>query len=77
MKIRVGYIISLKIPSNQPSDGSWTWDPYLSGRYVITSIKHAMTNTVHNTILTLNKDSYSVPIDKNSDLMENINRGVQ
>ena len=77
MKLRVGCIVTLRIPSNQPSEGEWTWDNYLSGRYLITAIKHVFTSTIHSSILSLNKDSYASPIDSESDLMENLNTGVQ
>ena len=75
--IRCGYIVIINIPSSQSSEGAWTWDPYLSGRYIVTSIKHSFTAGKHMSTLVLNKDSYYTPIDLESDLLENINRGVE
>ena len=77
LKIRCGYIVKINIPSSQSAQGSWLWDPYLSGRYIVTSIKHSFSTGQHMTTLVLNKDSYYNPIDLESDLLENINKGVE
>ena len=58
----VGDVIFLRIPSNKPlekSAGSSVFDPILSGRYVITNIKHAIShrNSVHGMTIRCVKDS--------------------
>ena len=75
--VRCGNIVKIYIPSSQPSEGSWTWDPYLSGRYIITSIRHAFAGGQHMTTLVLNRDSHHTPIDLESNLLEKINSGVE
>ena len=75
--VRCGNIVKIYIPSSQPSEGSWTWDPYLSGRYIITSIRHAFAGGQHMTTLVLNRDSHHTPIDLESNLFEKINSGVE
>ena len=77
LSIRCGNIVIINIPSSQSSEGPWTWDPYLSGRYIVTSIKHSFSVGQHMTTLVLNKDSYYNPIDLESDLLENIYKGVE
>ena len=60
----VGDVIFLRIPSNRPlqiSEGSDVFDPILSGRYVITNIKHSIAhkNNVHGMTIRCVKDSVS------------------
>lgn len=58
----VGDIIDLRIPSNRPlstSEGSNVFDPILSGRYVITNIKHSIAHrdSAHGMTIRCVKDS--------------------
>tara|TARA_Y100001938_G_scaffold48115_1_gene67044 strand:+ start:686 stop:1936 length:1251 start_codon:yes stop_codon:yes gene_type:complete len=63
LDIRTGNVVDIKTPSGQ-TDGSWKWDPYLSGKYLVTSIKHTFSPNSHTTLLVLQKDSYSKEIFK-------------
>ena len=58
----VGDVIDLRIPSNRPlstSEGSDVFDPILSGRYVITNIKHTIAHrdSAHGMTIRCVKDS--------------------
>ena len=57
-----GDIINVLIPSNKPlskSDGAMAYDPILSGRYLITSLRLLVTpsESTHMMIMTVMKDS--------------------
>ena len=58
----MGVVIDLSIASNRPlstSEGSDVFDPILSGRYVITNIKHTIghRDSVHGMTIRCVKDS--------------------
>ncbi len=60
--VNVGDVIDLRIPSNRPlstSEGSDIFDPILSGRYVITNIKHTIAHrdSAHGMTIRCVKDS--------------------
>ena len=60
--VNVGDVIDLRIPSNRPlstSEGSSVFDPILSGRYVITNIKHTIAHrdSAHGMTIRCVKDS--------------------
>ena len=60
--IMVGDLIEIIIPSNRPlgkSGGGEQMDPFLSGRYLITSLHHQVTPTesTHYMVMTVMKDS--------------------
>ncbi|HIK87012.1 MAG TPA: hypothetical protein EYG07_00800, partial [Alphaproteobacteria bacterium] len=63
--IMCGDLINVVIPSNRPLQPPVTKasiDPILSGRYLITSLHHAVhpTEQMHNMVLTITKDSLDV-----------------
>tara|TARA_Y100000593_G_scaffold93520_1_gene188652 strand:+ start:9949 stop:11295 length:1347 start_codon:yes stop_codon:yes gene_type:complete len=77
LKIRCGNVVSIMVPSSQSSSGSWLWDPYLSGRYLVTGIRHSFSAGKHATVLVLNRDSNYTPIDSKSKVLDNIFKGVE
>ena len=57
-----GDVINVLIPSNKPlskSDGAKAFDPVLSGRYLVTSLKHMVipSEFMHSMVMTVMKDS--------------------
>ena len=56
LKLRTGQILNILTPDPQASD---EWDPYLSGNYLITAIRHIFSAKVHTTQLQLQRDSYT------------------
>ena len=57
-----GDVINVLIPSNKPlskSDGAMAFDPVLSGRYLVTSLKHMVipSEFMHSMVMTVMKDS--------------------
>tara|TARA_Y100000593_G_scaffold83697_1_gene157998 strand:- start:109 stop:1356 length:1248 start_codon:yes stop_codon:yes gene_type:complete len=61
LEIRCGNIVEVLTPSNSTS-GTWEWDLHLSGKYLITSIRHSFSPNGHDTLLTLQRDTYSQKI---------------
>ena len=60
--IMCGDVINVLIPSNKPlskSDTAKAFDPVLSGRYLVTSLKHMVTPSefMHSMVMTVMKDS--------------------
>ncbi len=60
--IMCGDMINVLIPSNKPlptSNSSEAYDPILSGRYLVTSLKHMILpeNSMHSMVMTVMKDS--------------------
>ena len=84
--IMVGDMIEVQIPSNRPlgkTGGKAAMDPFLSGRYLITELRHMITpeDSNHAMILTIMKDSVeSAPPVKNVQYKEEpsgkIDRGL-
>ena len=82
----VGDMIEVQIPSNRPlgkTGGKGTMDPFLSGRYLITDLRHMIipTESSHAMYLTVMKDSVeSKPPVKNMQYKEEpsgkIDRGL-
>ena len=66
--IEVGNTIECVIPKSTGKDnsGKATFedyiDPYLSGKYLITSIRHSFTLNKHEMILEIMKDSFNKPL---------------
>ena len=57
-----------------------TADPYLSGKYLITALRHSVKTDTYITLLELSKDSMSAPYPQfnNSDaVLKNLVKGVQ
>lgn len=65
--IEVGKVIDVLIPKSlAKGDGknfNELLDPYLSGRYLITSIRHQFTLNKHEMILEIMKDSFKKPLE--------------
>ena len=62
--VMCGDMINVQIPSNKPlpnnaSSASEVMDPLLSGRYMVTSIRHKVTpeQSMHSMVMTVMKDS--------------------
>ena len=62
----VGNIVEVEMPSfasNLPNMRNI--DPYLSGKYLITAVRHVLVPSGgHQTLLTVNKNSLSSPLDR-------------
>lgn len=55
---RVGEVIKVNIPSSQPGRGTEeTYDPYLSGNYIVTQITHMISKFYYKMRLHLERDS--------------------
>lgn len=65
--IEVGKVIDVFIPKSiAKSEGknfNELLDPYLSGRYLITSIRHQFMMNKHEMILEIMKDSFKKPLE--------------
>jgi hypothetical protein len=61
----VGSVVEIEMPSfasNKPNMRNI--DPYLSGKYLITAVRHVLVPSGgHQTLLTVNKNSLSSPLD--------------
>jgi len=75
--LQVGNVIEVQIPSPQPINKNIVLDSYLSGKFLITALKHTFNSDNFNTLLELKKDTYKSPIDYNSDLENNIQKGMR
>lgn len=61
---RVGDFVSVVIPSMQVFDGGvFEEDKLLSGRYLVTSIRHIIVDDRHTMVMELSKDSYKQKLD--------------
>lgn len=61
--LRVGQVIRYNAISKDFSKNSQTFeDDYVKGNYLITAIRHDITNLEHKMVLTLSKDSYVEPL---------------
>ena len=77
--LSVGQIVDVKIPSNEPLDSideDW-FDKYYSGKYLITCIRHVITNTSggeYTSVLELSRNSLPkiIPTSKTIDGVGNI-----
>lgn len=59
----VGYVVEFNLPSFMPNNSQRAIDPYNSGKYLITHVRHSITPDDMETILVLNKNSVAVPLD--------------
>lgn len=59
----VGYVVTFNLPSFIPNNTERAIDPYHSGKYLITSVRHSITPDDIETVMTLNKNSVAVPYD--------------
>lgn len=55
--IEVGDLINFTLPANEPQDETRRIDEYLSGRFLITSIRHKITQDGYEQVLEFTKDS--------------------
>lgn len=61
--VKVGQIIEFKTESRESTKNQDKFeDDYMSGRYLLTAIKHEVTDREHLMTMTLSKDSYAEPI---------------
>ena len=60
----IGQMVNLTIPSATQTDEDENLDTLASGKYLIGSIRHSMTQGVHEATLELLKDSYIADIEK-------------
>lgn len=64
--IEVGRMVDVSIPNPIESsnvENRDLWDPYLSGRYLITSIRHQFTLSNHEMSLEISKDSFRESVE--------------
>ena len=68
-----GDVIELKIPENNPSnEGLREYDKYLSGRFLVTNVRHAMkADREYVTVMECVKDSFE------DEIRSNLERGVE
>lgn len=59
----VGYVAELNLPSFIPSNVERAIDPYHSGKYLITDVRHSITPDDLETIIVMAKNSVSSPMD--------------
>ena len=55
---KIGDIIAVEIPSAEQVDTELVLDPFYSGRYLVTALRHTINSTGHNTSMELGKDSF-------------------
>ena len=55
---KIGDIIAVEIPSAEQVDTELVLDPFYSGRYLVTALRHIINSTGHNTSMELVKDSF-------------------
>ncbi len=66
--MQVGNIIKFNFPSNEPQSGNQSnsrkrkLDPYLSGNYLVTAMKHNITPMRFMSVVEICKDSYNNPV---------------
>lgn len=62
----VGNIVEIEMPSfASNAENMRNIDPYLSGRYLITAVRHVLVPSGgHQTLLTVNKNSFASPLDR-------------
>lgn len=60
----IGQMVNLTIPSATQTDDDENLDTLASGKYLIGSIRHSMTQGVHEATIELLKDSYIADIEK-------------
>lgn len=60
----VGYMVEFNLPAfTRNSNNERTLDPYYSGKYLITRVRHSLTPDSLETVLELNKNSIAIPFD--------------
>ncbi len=61
--VKVGQIIEFRTISKEATKKQDKYeDDYLKGRYLVTTIKHMVTDRAHNMVMTLSRDSFPEPI---------------
>jgi hypothetical protein len=59
----VGYVAKFNLPSFLPNNSERAIDPYHSGKYLITDVRHSITPDELETILVMSKNSVAIPFD--------------
>lgn len=61
--VKVGQVIHFRTISREPIKNQDSYeDDYLKGRYLVTAIKHLVTDREHTMTMTLSRDSFSEPL---------------
>ena len=61
--VKVGQVIDFKTISKEATKKQDNYeDDYLKGRYLVTTIKHMVTDREHTMTMTLSRDSFAEPI---------------
>ena len=55
---KIGDIIEMEIESPEETEGEYKSDPFYSGRYLVTGIRHIINTRGHTTLMEMVKDSY-------------------
>jgi hypothetical protein len=64
--LSVGYVVNFNMPSYMPNKSETATDPYNSGKYLITHIRHSITPDDMETVMLMNKNSVLTPFDSAS-----------
>jgi hypothetical protein len=55
---KIGDIIEMEIESPEETDREYIPDPFYSGRYLVTGVRHIINTRGHTTLMEMVKDSY-------------------
>jgi hypothetical protein len=61
--ISVGFVVDFNMPAYMPNKTDTATDPYHSGKYLITHIRHSITPDDIETVMLMNKNSVLTPFD--------------
>jgi hypothetical protein len=64
--LSVGYVVAFNMPAYMPNKSETPTDPYNSGKYLITHIRHSITPDDIETVMLMNKNSVLTPFDSAS-----------
>jgi hypothetical protein len=59
---QVGDVVDFFVPSPEPSDSQKEFDRYISGRYIVVSLRHQLTVKGYYIHMELAKDAYATPL---------------
>ncbi|PNX48688.1 MAG: hypothetical protein BV459_01820 [Thermoplasmata archaeon M11B2D] len=62
--LKVGDVIHFYVPSYEEQTTDKKFDTYITGRYLITAIRHQITPTAYKMVMEISKDCLSVPLPK-------------
>jgi hypothetical protein len=61
--LSVGFVVAFNMPAYMPNKTDTATDPYHSGKYLITHIRHSITPDDIETVMLMNKNSVLTPFD--------------